>query len=111
VDTDSYCNTRFMVYRPRIPDDTHDRVRKKHFDDNETLRDVYIEAVNAIYNEDGEYTETFKRLDKARENLDFSNNMDKFDVLTIAVRAMFTEDGKPRPGAKRLFERHKRIDD
>lgn len=96
-----------MPYRPSIPDDTHKRVKLANIDTNTDLNKVYIEAIEAIYNEDGSLSEPFRRLEMADENLDLTDSLDRYQMLEIVVSAMFNEDGEPKPKAKHLFEMQK----
>lgn len=80
-----------MTYRPRIPDHVHERV--EHHTVGKRIRDnqVYINAIEILYAEDGSNQEWIDRLNKYCDKSD----VDQQEAMSNIINAVIDEDGEP----------------
>jgi len=62
-----------MVYRPRIPNDIHERIEKNTTGQRINENEIYIDSIRFLYNESGEYSEWLERIDEFAERNNISN--------------------------------------
>jgi len=81
-----------MTYRPRIPDDVHERV--EHHTAGKRIRDnqVYINAIELLYNQDGTNQEWVKRLNAYCDD----SSMSQQEAISKIVKNVIDEDGEPK---------------
>jgi hypothetical protein len=79
-----------MVYRPRIPDDVHKRV--EHHTVGRRIRDnqVYINAIEILYSEDGSNHEWIDRLNMYCDKSDMTQQ----EAMSKIVKAVIDDNGE-----------------
>lgn len=92
--------TMEMSYRPRIPDDVHERVELNYIGNREHQNRAYINAVTLLINEDGDYHEWFRLLSKYCKK----SNQDELKVLNQIMSQVLDEDGEPDIKFKQQLE-------
>jgi len=79
-----------MTYRPRIPDDVHERVEMYTVGKRINENRIYIEAVKILYDEEGSEEEWVGKL---REYCD-RHDEDISDVLNSLMESIFDNKGE-----------------
>lgn len=80
-----------MTYRPSIDSEVHERVQLHMIGKDGSANEIYMDAVKACIDEDGEEHEWFKRLQSYAEE----NDEEIGDVLDKIVTMVMDESGEP----------------
>jgi len=80
-----------MSYRPRIPDDVHERVQRHTIGEQINKNQIYIDLIKVAYDEDGTYSEWLSRIDTYCQR----NDCDKIEVLSHIITEVIDKGGEP----------------